>query len=384
MRLLYLSADPGVPVYGAKGASVHLRSLVAAFDARGTEVVLASPRLEAGDNALPPSVATATIPAVRPRECATPEEVRDRCRAQAEAVTALGREHAIDGIYERYSLMGVAGARAARALGVPLVVEVNAPLREEERRYRRPAHDQVAAETERETFDAAERIYAVSDPLREWLIGVGVAPGAVEVMGNAAPATPFPERREVGTGSDLLVGFAGGLKPWHGIATLAAGVRQAIEAGSRIRLEIVGAGPGDALLDRAGLPPERVTRVGVLSHEDALRRLASWDVGVAPFSDVPGFWFSPLKLFEYMAAGLCPVVSDVGELAATVEHGNAGVVVAPDDPAALAEALAALDADRDRLRRLARRARAVADARPGWDASAARVEDAVRAAAVAR
>jgi len=50
MRLLYVSADPGVPILGHKGASVHVRELVTALVAKGASVVIASPRIdEEGD-----------------------------------------------------------------------------------------------------------------------------------------------------------------------------------------------------------------------------------------------------------------------------------------------------------------------------------------------
>ena len=52
MRLLYLSSDPGIPVRGGKGASVHLRALTGALAELGHEVVICSPRVEAGQNPL--------------------------------------------------------------------------------------------------------------------------------------------------------------------------------------------------------------------------------------------------------------------------------------------------------------------------------------------
>lgn len=373
MRLLYLSADPGVPVFGGKGASVHLRALVGALHGLGHEVLVASPRLEAGENQLPEGVLKAEVPAVRPRECRSPEEVQERCQEQAAAVVRLMADHRLEGIYERYSLMGVAGARAAVELAVPLVLEVNAPLREEERRYRHLVHEDLALAAERESFAAARRIFTVSTALRGWLVGEGVDPGKVEVMPNSPPGRPFTAAPARGERPEMVVGFAGGLKLWHGIGTLVEGFRLAREAGGRMRLEIVGRGPADELVDGAGLPEGALRRLGALPHEQALQVVETWDVGVAPFSAVPDFYFSPLKLYEYMAAGVCPVVTDVGELAAIVRDGSAGVVVAPDDPEALATALLELDRDRDRLRELAARAQRAARELPTWRHSAQRV-----------
>ena len=56
MRLLYLSADPGVPVLGRKGASVHLREMVRAFEAAGARVVVLSPRIAPEGERLPGTV----------------------------------------------------------------------------------------------------------------------------------------------------------------------------------------------------------------------------------------------------------------------------------------------------------------------------------------
>jgi starch synthase len=366
MRLLYLSADPGVPVFGGKGASVHVRAMVGAFVELGHEVIVASPRLEPGDEELPGGVRCVAIPAVRPRSAGAPEQVSAEVEAQAEAVRRLAVQARIEGIYERYSLSSCAGARTSRATGTPLIVEVNAPLREEERRFRQLAHESVAVGAEAETFETAELIVAVSEPLRDWLESLGVQAARIGVIPNPAAHEgrgdePPPGRRE-----ELRVGFAGSLKPWHGIRTLLSAAEATLSHGARVRFELVGEGPEAALVEQAAARLPGLTALGHLPHRESLRRMRSWDIGVAPYTSIESFYFSPLKLGEYMAAGLCPVVSDVGSLAAIVEDGRAGIVIPPDDPQALCQALLGLDADRDRLARLADRARTLATRRPTW------------------
>src|SRR5262244_3163508 len=87
-------------------------------------------------------------------------------------------------IYERYSLHSRAGADAAEALDLPYVLEVNAPLRDEARRFRSLAHPEVAAETEARAYARADRIFAVSKLLAALLRGEGVDPERLEVMRN--------------------------------------------------------------------------------------------------------------------------------------------------------------------------------------------------------
>jgi glycosyltransferase involved in cell wall biosynthesis len=377
MRLLYLSADPGVPVFGPKGASVHLRSMAAALHELGHDVVIASPRLEPGPNPLPAGVQCYEIPAVHPEQTGTAAEVLRQAETQAEAVTEIAFRERCQAIYERYSLASFAGARAATALTVPLVLEVNAPLRLEAKRFRRLDHEPLAISAEREAFSVAGRVFVVSRALERWLIEMGVHSARIEVMSNAAPERPFAAKQPIPDDAELIVGFAGGLKPWHGIETLLRGFELALQEGSRVRLEVLGQGPADALLDGALLPGDRLIRHGHLPHEEALAVLSGWDVGVAVFDAVPGFYFSPLKLFEYMAAGLCPVVSDLGDLPEIVEHGQAGIVVPPSDAHALSEALLALDRDRVRVREIGLRAQAAAQTRPTWVDGARRVTSAI-------
>ncbi|HET9718890.1 MAG TPA: glycosyltransferase family 4 protein [Solirubrobacteraceae bacterium] len=366
MRLLYLSSDPGVPVFGGKGASVHVRAMVRAFSRVGHEVILASPRIEPGEERLPDGARCVEIPAVRPRSLTTAGEVTAAIASQAEAVLSLAREARVDAIYERYSLTGCAGARTARAIDVPLLVEVNAPLREEERRFRELAHESVALEAERETFEAASLIVAISPWLAEWLGSLGVDRDRIVVIPNPPPDQLLGAHRALRDDEALTVGFSGSLKPWHGVETLVQGFLEAVEAGARMRLEILGDGPAAAEIDVAAGGCPQIVRLGHLSHSQALTQLAGWDIGAAPYRSLDSFYFSPLKLSEYMAAGVCPLVSDLGGLPDAVERGKAGVIVPPDDPSALGAALLALDADRARVRRLGARAQWLSRQRPSW------------------
>jgi glycosyltransferase involved in cell wall biosynthesis len=105
--------------------------------------------------------------------------------------------------------------------------------------------------------------------------------------------------------------------------------------------------------------------------------MAGWDAGLAPYLPADRFWFSPLKLLEYMAAGACPVASEVGEVAGTLGYGARGVLVPAGNVAALAAALAMLAKDRLGTQALGARARRWVGANRPWSANARWILEAI-------
>jgi glycosyltransferase involved in cell wall biosynthesis len=102
-----------------------------------------------------------------------------------------------------------------------------------------------------------------------------------------------------------------------------------------------------------------VTFVGFRSHSDALLFQRAADVLVLPHSMKyvhSAYYTSPLKLFEYMAAGVPIVASDLPSNREVIRHGQNGWLVEPDNPGALAQAIHRLLEDRDEAEELAKQA----------------------------
>ena len=371
MRLLYLSADPGVPVLGHKGASVHVRALVCALAAKGVSVVLASPRTAPEGERLDAPVELVTIEPVLPKEHVGVASLRTAIERQAAEILGLARLRAVEAVYERYSLFSVGGVRAAAALGLPHVLEVNAPLREEALRFRELPHPRLAATLEREVFAGTDRILAVSETLAGLLQASGVERARIDVVANAIDPDLFHAPREIAQ-DVFTVGFAGSLKPWHGIDVLVEAFRRALAEVPELRLEIIGDGPARKTLDDARLPAGVMTCRGQLTHAETVRAMARWDVGAAPFHALRDFYFSPLKLVEYMAAGVCPVASDLPELRSLLADGQRGVLVEPGNAAALAHAFVELARNRERTAALGAQAREYALRSLSWSDNAGR------------
>src|SRR5260370_22136858 len=84
---------------------------------------------------------------------------------------------------------------------------------------------------------------------------------------------------------------------------------------------------------------EKVHLSGAVAPHEVPGYLASMDVAAAPYPNLPQFYFSPLKVFEYMAGGLPVVASRIGQLGKLIEPGVNGLLVPPGDASALAPAL---------------------------------------------
>jgi glycosyltransferase involved in cell wall biosynthesis len=184
-----------------------------------------------------------------------------------------------------------------------------------------------------------------------------------------APSCPAPD-------GAFTVGFAGTLKPWHGLETLAEAFGIAQQADPAFRLLIVGDGPRRSILEEAlarAPHPERVIFTGALDPGRMPGMLASMDVAAAPYDDLPGFYFSPLKLFEYMACGRASVASAVGQIPEIIRHGATGLLCPPGDAGALAGALLRLRREPALRADIGNAARAYVTRNHTWDATARRV-----------
>jgi glycosyltransferase involved in cell wall biosynthesis len=393
MRIAYLCADFGIPIRGHKGASVHVREMVAALAAHGHEVRVFSPNpgqgndlaaqlREIGADGLPNTCGRLARTVTRGRYPRLDKEVRELAYNLTlyRGVRTESRCWRPEAIYERYSLMSLVGLALARRIGVPHLLEVNAPLRLERARTKGLVLDGAAGAVERWLFDASDAVLVVSEALRRYVLEHGGHTASTVVMPNGVDTRRFrPEegatamRARLGLADDaFVVGFAGSLKPWHGVETLLEAFAALHLDVSAARLVIVGDGPqGDALRGQAarlGIDEQSIF-TGKVAHQEMPALLAAMDVGVAPYARVPDFYFSPLKIYEYMAVGLAVVGSDAGEIAALVRDGQTGLMCPPEDAQALAGALRRLARDPGLRVQLGAAARAEAE-RYTWENNA--------------
>lgn len=363
MRILYVASDQVVP--GRTGGSVHVLEVARGLSSMGHEVhaVVSARSGEATEEE--------RGGVVWHRITWRPHHRLLRFRARA-SVGALADRIRPAVVMERYYNFGGEGLLAARERGIPSLLEVNSPvvdylgstkarldaalLFRPMRRYREALCRHAAAlvaptpeivppfarsKTEIVTWGANVDAFHPSRRRAEVRLRLGIDEGSVAVL------------------------FSGSFRPWHGVHVLEAAARGL-------------AGRGDLRFVLAGGPREgaaagyRGIHLGAVPYEDMAEIVAACDVGVAPYDTARhaqlslGFYWSPLKIFEYMASGLPTVTIRRPPLSSIVRDGEDGILFGEGDPSDLARVILHLAGDRDLRQRLGTSARARVVERYSW------------------
>jgi len=258
---------------------------------------------------------------------------------------------------------------------------VNAPI-EERRDYHGYPLYRVGRVREQRKFALADQMVCVTSALRDYLAAAGADPARIHVIPNAVrpaafaldPAARAALRTRLGVGPDQVgVGFVGRFGFWRGMHALMAALAEVAAATPRAHFVLIG--DGQLMPDVRRFIAERslgsrVTLTGGLPPAAVPAHVAALDVGLLAGSP----WYSsPIKLFEYGAAGLAVVAPRVPAVAEVLADGSEGLLVEPEDAPALAAAVVALVTDESRRRALGERYRKRVCAEFTWARVAAQV-----------
>ncbi|MEZ5965812.1 MAG: glycosyltransferase family 4 protein [Planctomycetota bacterium] len=310
-------------------------------------------------------------------------------RSATQRLVAVGRRLRPHFVYERHALHCDAGLRAARGLGVPLLLEVNSPMCDEMAKLGSLRFPRRARATETRVLGGADRVLAVSGVLRQRLLQCGAAAERTLVVCNGAAVERFGAnareggvrlRRVLGLAPHaFVVGFVGYARPWHRLDVVLDALRH--DSLQHAHLWVVGEGPAlptlRAQAERDGLA-QRLHLVGAVSAAEVPSHVCAFDAAVIAAINE---YASPLKLFDYLAAGVPVIAPDQANLRELVDDGETAVLVPPGDTQALAVALGRVGGDPAFATRLGAAGRRKLQACDWtWQGAARRVVEAYEAA----
>ena len=366
----------------ADGGYVHIRELTEALKALGHEVIMVGPAFpEGGKFNEDSNSAVSTLRRFIPRPVYELMEYAYSFVAFRRLWKAY-KEHKPDVYYERYNLFFLPGVWLKKRTGIPMLLEVNAPLYQE-----RCAHSggltlkSLAKSTERAAWKAADMVLPVTDVLADHIRAEGIDEHRIEVIANGVGREFLEEsfdgttiRERYGIAPDALVlGFTGFVRPWHGLDRILDMIAAHPDR-DRLHLLMVGDGPArvdlEAQAKSLGIG-NRVSFTGVVNRGDIPSHIAAFDIALQP-SVVA--YASPLKLFEYLAMSKAVAAPDTPNIREVLTHQENALLFDPNQPEGLSQAVQALIDDPTLRQKLGQAGRALIETRPyTWSGNARRV-----------
>ena len=255
------------------------------------------------------------------------------------------RKHRPDAIYERYNLFFLAGALIRRVCRVPFLLEVNSPLFEERGREDGIALRRIAAWAERAVWRSGDAVLPVTDVLAGYIRRAGVPSEKITVIPNGIDPAKFAEKRDgaeikrqLGLEGRLVLGFTGFVRSWNNLDRVLE-ILAELPTELNVTLLVVGDGPAlPQLRDRA--EQLRVSDclhiTGIVPRDRIAAYVAAFDIALQPGVTA---YASPLKLLEYMAAGLAIIAPDQANIRELLIHRQNALLIDPTKPHALRAAI---------------------------------------------
>jgi glycosyltransferase involved in cell wall biosynthesis len=326
------------------GQGVHLEAMVSALRAEGHEVRVVGP---SGFEATGLGGESRMVGLLRERLPAWVGELAELAY-MVPATLRLHRaaaEFRPDVIYERANLFHLAGTVVAATRRVPLMLEVNAPLAEERSRHGNLSLQGIAAGLERLAWRRASRVLPVTDVLADHIRAAGVPEARIAVVPNGIHPEDFPAPSPPAAApAQLTLGFVGFVREWHGLDRVVRALAS-YRGTPALALKVVGDGPARPGLEQLAAElgiTDRVRFTGLAERDSVPTMVGQFDIALQPASVA---YASPLKVFEYMAAGRAIVAPDQPNLREVLRHEQTALLFDPADPEALWRAILRLAED---------------------------------------
>lgn len=344
------------------GQAVHIEELIAAMRELGHDVCVVGPASGESDGTMGRDADWVhRLKSILPKSLYELLELGYTLIAYRRLMAAAKR-FSPDFIYERYNLYLLSGLMLKRRLGIPLLLEVNAPLVAERGKFGGLGMPWLARWAERTAWNGADHVLPVTRVLAEHVSAAGVPSARITVIPNGINRAHFahaPEpsvaKKRLGVSGHLVLGFTGFVRDWHGVDRVIRWMSTPLAPDNSLLL-VLGDGPVrsslESLAKDLGLS-ERVRFTGVVNRDLVPDHVAAFDVALQP-AVVP--YASPLKLFEYLALGKAVIAPRLPNIEEVLTDGENAKLFDPVDSGDFERALTRLCSDADLRTRLAVRA----------------------------
>lgn len=294
-----------------------------------------------------------------------------------------------DVLYERDSTISYGGIIAARRLGIPIAMEINGDLIEEWKQMGlnfSKNQESVVHFITGQTYRHVTHLVTVGETLRKRLIQRWkLDPSHISVVRNGAEIDLFADpgavpdlRSRYKINSGPMVIFTGSFQPWHGVDLILDAFNRVVPLMPDATMVFVGDGQfwSDLKTQASSLNLDgQVVFTGKVDHKVVAQLMDSADIAVIYHrGNAAEIVETPLKLFEYMAAGKAIIAPDVPNMKRILTNRSNALLIQPDDPIALGNAMVELINDAALRKSLGCKARDDAIKNHSWDHSVSELE----------
>ncbi len=287
-----------------------------------------------------------------------------------------------DVIYERYNLYLLAGLWTSRLKRIPLLLEVNAPLAAERRKFGGVGLPRLATYLEQWAWRSATHVLPVTQVLANIMMTAGVPGQRITVIGNGIDEKRFANavdsrqaKSAMGLGGKLVLGFTGFIREWHRLEIVFDILARDVSS-TALHFLVVGDGPARRYLEERVQELQlqsKVTFLGVVDPKSIANAIAAFDIALQPAAVD---YASPLKLFEYMALGKAIVAPDQANIREVLTHGLNALLFSPDSMEEMTRSIERLIGNDELRERLGRAASStLITRRLTWIENAKRISD---------
>jgi len=231
-----------------------------------------------------------------------------------------------DVILTRYDLMNFSSILLAKLKGIPIILEVNSPHAYESKKFYKQYFQLpiIPGLIEKLNLKFSDAVVVVSNDLKDYFVGLGIPQGKIHVVSNGVDVSKFTAndrknniKKNPDFADKIVIGYVGSFHYWHGLDKIQTVIQELLNFHQDVHFLLV----GDGVLRHDLLEFVKVEKIesrvrlpGYIPHQDIPNYLSTMDIMMAPYPNFELFYYSPLKLFEYMASGKAIVASRIGQI----------------------------------------------------------------------
>ncbi|MBN2105574.1 glycosyltransferase family 4 protein [bacterium] len=230
----------------------------------------------------------------------------------------------------------------SRHFQLPYIAEVDSPVMYEIRHFAKFYYSPYGLldRLEMAFILNASKAFCVSQQLKQHYVERGVPSNHLTVIPNGADISRFhPDtlnhtmRENLKIDDYVVIGFIGSFQLWHGVEQLKALIDALLTRHDRAAFLLVGKGrPMQRSLQQyvqSRKIANRVCMIEYVPHHEIPALIHAMDIVLAPYPYLPFFYYSPVKIYEYLACGKPVVASRIGQIPEIIEHRKNGMLCEP-------------------------------------------------------